>query len=234
MSDALHFSVLILTAPPPGLGADGGNGAGVKIDGREALLRSVELFLNRDNIPQIQLAVSHEAEEEVKRKFGGSLGFMGIKVVVGGKKWQEQIEAAAPRIGPSAKYVLIHDASRPLVPYGDIDALLEAALKHPAAALAAPLRTSLVEIDEGGNPMAVHAPAAYMQLLSPMVLSRQRFTELAAGKQIHPSELTLVKGSPFNVRIGGSGDGALAKAMLSLMPKPKTKALSNPFEEAQW
>ena len=48
------FSVLVLTATPPGLGAEGG-GAYMKIDGREAILRSVELFLNRDNVKQVQV-----------------------------------------------------------------------------------------------------------------------------------------------------------------------------------
>ena len=43
------FSVLLLTAPPPGLSGEAG-GSLVKIDGREALLRSVELFLNRENV----------------------------------------------------------------------------------------------------------------------------------------------------------------------------------------
>src|SRR4051794_1162109 len=54
------FSVIVATAAPPGMGAESA-GAYVKIDGREALLRSVELFLNRDNIKQIQLVVQPEA-----------------------------------------------------------------------------------------------------------------------------------------------------------------------------
>src|SRR5271155_1118759 len=50
------FSIAILTAAPAGQAAEAG-GAFVKIDGREALLRSVELFLNRDAVVQIQLMV---------------------------------------------------------------------------------------------------------------------------------------------------------------------------------
>ena len=51
------FSVLVLTAAPPGQTSESG-GAFVKIDGREALLRSVELFLNRDVVKQIHVAFS--------------------------------------------------------------------------------------------------------------------------------------------------------------------------------
>ncbi len=42
-----------------------------------------------------------------------------------------------------------------------------------------------------------------------------------------------MNGSPLNVRLGGPGDAALAKALLALLPKPKVRAAS-PFEEAQW
>jgi len=34
--------------------------------------------------------------------------------------------------------------------------------------------------------------------------------------------------------LGGPGDAGIAKAMLAMLPKPKMKAMSNPFEEAQW
>ena len=120
------------------------------------------------------------------------------------------------------------------MPQGDVDAILEAAGKNPAVALTAPLRASLVELDEGGGALAVRAPAEFAQLLTPHVYARQRFNELAAGREIHPTEFTLVKGSALNIRLAGAGDGALAKAMLNLLPKPKSKAPSNPFEEAQW
>src|SRR5256885_13171076 len=80
------FSVVVLTAAPPGLGAESG-GAFVKIDGREALLRSVELFLNRENVKQVQLVVNADALEEAKRKYGPHLGFTGVKLIAGRAKW---------------------------------------------------------------------------------------------------------------------------------------------------
>src|SRR5437868_14053230 len=120
---AATFSVLVLTAPPPGLGSEGG-GPFVKIDGREALLRSVELFLNRDNVKQIQLAILPDAIEEVKRKYGGHLGFSGVKLITGGPRWVDQIASAGPTIIAEATHVIVHDAARPAVPYSDIDALM--------------------------------------------------------------------------------------------------------------
>jgi len=227
------FTALVLTAPPPGHTGES-SGAMAKVDGRESVLRCVELFLNRDNIKQILLAISPESEEEIKRKFGGALGFMGIKLVIGGKKWGEQIAAAVPKIAAESSHILVHDASRPVVPYADIDALLESAERHAAVALVAPLRGALVELDEGGGAMALHQPTAFVQLLTPQAVSRARLVEWGGGRDIHPTEWTLLKGSALNIRLNGAGDAALAKAMLGLLPKPKSKAPSNPFEEAQW
>jgi 2-C-methyl-D-erythritol 4-phosphate cytidylyltransferase len=228
------FSVVVMTAAPAGLAAEAG-GAYVKIDGREALLRSVELFLNRDNVKQIQLAVLPDALEEAKRKFGAHLGFSGVKLISGGPKWVDQIKAAGQNVSPDATHVIVHDAARPAVPYSDIDALMEAAGKADAVTLASPLRTPLVEVDEGGNPLGYHMPASFMHLLTPQAYSKAKFAEMAAGgKELHPSQVRVLKGSSLNVRIGGGGDATLVKAMINMLPKPKIKPPSSPFEEAQW
>ena len=228
------FSVLVMTAAPPGLASEAG-GAYVKIDGREALLRSVELFLNREPVKQIQLAVLPDMIEEAKRRFGAHLGFSGVKLIPGGPKWIDQIKAAAEKVSPDATHVVVHDAARPAVPYSDIDALLEAAEKSDAVTLASPLRTPLVEVDEGGTPVSYHLPASFMHLLTPQVYSKAKFAEMASGgKELHPSQVKLLKGSSLNVRLGGTGDTSLVKAMTNMLPKPKIKPPSSPFEEAQW
>jgi 2-C-methyl-D-erythritol 4-phosphate cytidylyltransferase len=231
---AATFSVLVLTAPPPGQAIEAG-GAFVKLDGRESLLRAVELFLNRENIKQIQLAFTADMLEEGKRKFGGHLSFSGVKVLSGGPKWIDQIAVAAEKISEESTHVVIHDAARPAVSYSDIDCILEAAEKHPAAALATPARTTMVELDEAGNPLAYQQPSRFMHLLTPQVFTKAKFLELAANKrELHASEVTLLKGSPLNVRVGGSGDAGLVGAMLKMLPKPKIRPPSSPFEEAQW
>lgn len=228
------FSVLVLTAAPPGQAAEAG-GAFVKVDGREALLRSVELFLNRDNVKQIQVAVPTDALEESKRKYGPHLSFAGVKLFGAGVKWLEQIAAAGDRIAPECTHVIVHDGARPAVPYSDLESLMAEAEKRDAVALAAPVRSTLVEVDEGGNPLAYHPPKSFMHLLTPQAYSREKFLEMAkTQKELHPSQATLVKGSSLNIRIGGPGDAGLAKTMLNMLPKAKVRPPSSPFEEAQW
>lgn len=228
------FSVLVLTAAPAGLAGEAG-GAFVKIDGREALLKSVELFLNRDNVKQIQIVFSADELEEAKRKYAAHLSFSGVRVLSGGPRWLDQIGSAAGKIAPEATHVIVHDAARPAVAYSDIDALMEMAEKSDAITLTAPSRTPLVEIDEGGGALAIRKPAEFVHLLTPQCYSKAKFEEMATKKQdVHPSQLKLLKGSPLNVRISGPGDATLVKAMIGLLPKPKIKAANNPFEEAQW
>ncbi len=228
------FSVLLVTAAPPGHAGEAG-GAFVKIDGRESLLRCAELFLNREPIKQIQMTFVSDMMEEAKRKYGGHLGFSGVKLVSGEASWWEQVAAGAEKLSPDVSHVILHDAARPAVPFGDIDSLMEAAEKHRAIALTAPLRTNLLEVDEGGHPMAYHLATSFVQLLSPLVFARDKFVEIAKSKlDPHASEFHLVKGSPLNLRVGGGGDAGLVKQMINMLPKPKIKAPSSPFEEAQW
>ena len=228
------FSVLLVTAPPPGMTAETG-GASVKIDGREALLRSVELFLNRDNVKQVQIVFLPDEIEEARRKHGGHFGFSGVKVVGGGPRWMDQLIAGAAKLEPAATHVLVHDAARPAVSYVDIDAIMEAAGQHAVVSLATPCRGTLVEVDEGGGAMAFQSPSRFMQILTPQVFAKEKFEEMVTTRhEPHASQFTLLKGSPLNIRLSGAGDAALARAMMGMLPKPKAKPLSSPFEEAQW
>jgi 2-C-methyl-D-erythritol 4-phosphate cytidylyltransferase len=228
------FSVLLLTAPPPGQSGEAG-GAFVKIDGRESLLRAVEMFLNRENIKQIQLVVNQASAEEAKKKFGANLAFSGVKLVPGGAKWMEQLQAGAKGLDASCTHVIVHDAARPAVPYSDIDAAMEAAEKSDAVVLAAHARSALLEIDEGGAGVAWHLPSHFVQVQTPQAFSRKMFEQItSSGVEPHASQWKIVKGSHLNVRVGVPGDAGFVKTMIGMLPKPKTRALNNPFEEAQW
>jgi len=228
------FSVVVATAAPPGMGAEAA-GAYVKVDGREALLRSVELFLNRDNIKQIQVVVLPDELEEAKRKYGAHLSFSGVKLISGGPKWMDQIAAAAKTVADDATHVILHDGARPAVPYSDIDSLMECAAKNDVAVLATPARSTLIEVDEGTNARAYHLAPSFMHLQTPQAFTKAKFVEMGtSGREIHPSQVTIVKGSPLNIRIGGGGDAGLAKVMINMLPKPKVKGPMTPFEEAQW
>lgn len=229
------FSVVIVTTPPFTPGADASASLN-RIDGREALLRSVELFLNRDEVKQVQLVVPNELLDEIKRKHGAHLGFSGASVLGAAARFGDQLAAAAPALAAECTHVLVHDAARPSVPYTDIEALTNAASgKATIAALSLPLRAGLVQLDEGGDSIGLLNPADYAQLVTPLMFTKAKFVELAAAKrEPHASELSLIKGSPLNVRLSSSQEASFVKAMLSMLPKPKVRGGLSPFDEAQW
>lgn len=228
------FSVVIVTAPPFFAGADPASSL-IKVDGREALLRSVELFLNRDEIKQIQLIVPSEKLEEIKRRHGGHLGFSGVKLSAAAAKYTAQAAAAVEKLSPEVSHVIVHDAARPAVAYSDIDALESASEKGTVVALCSPLRHALVQLDEGRNPVGLVAASDYAQIMLPLAMKREKFIELAqANREPHAAELTLIAGSALNVRVSSASDAGVTKAMISMLPKPKTRGPLTPFDEAQW
>jgi 2-C-methyl-D-erythritol 4-phosphate cytidylyltransferase len=228
-----NFSVVIATAPPMA-GMDAG-GAFVKIDGRESLLRSVELFLNRDVVKQIHVIVAPAGLEEAKKKYGGHFGFSGVKLLPGGPGWADQLSTAAEKISEECSHVVLHDAARPAVSYADIESIFAEAEKHPIVALAAVLRSSLAQVDDAGKPTAIFPPQKFLQMVTPWVFKREKFLELAKSKREPAAgEIHLLKGSTLNVRVGSSADAQLVKTMINMLPKPKIRAADNPFEEAQW
>jgi 2-C-methyl-D-erythritol 4-phosphate cytidylyltransferase len=231
---SMRLAVVLPTAAPDDTPGEVG-GAFVKIDGRESLLRCVEMYVNREGVEQVIAVVSKESADDAKRKFGPHFSLSGVKLLTAGAKWFDQLATAAEKLSADATHVVIHDGARPAVPYSDVDALLEEAASRQAVALSAPLRSSIVAVDAHGDAKSYASASDYMQLLSPHVYTRKAFLKMVETKKpLDAFDLYLVKGSPLNVRVGGSGDEKLVKALLTLLPKPKIKGPTNPFEEAQW
>ena len=227
------FGVIVFTAAPEADAAPGG--AYVKVDGREALLRSVELFVNRENVAAIVVGLSPNDADEAKRKFGSHLMILGFKAATGGPGLRDQLKACAEKLPAEVTHVIVHDAARPAVSPPDLEKLLVAAEKHPAVALVSPVRGTTVTLDEAGQLSDARPGRSLRHLLYPQAYTRAIFDEwLAKGYDAILSRVEPRESSPLNVRVNGAADAGMLKAMLALLPKPAAKASSNPFEEAQW
>ncbi|HOQ87166.1 MAG TPA: 2-C-methyl-D-erythritol 4-phosphate cytidylyltransferase, partial [Phycisphaerae bacterium] len=77
---------VVIVAAGKGKRFNGGkeNKVFAKIDGRPLFLRSVEQFVNRDDVCQTILVISAADEDEVKSKYGANLGFLGVQRAIGG------------------------------------------------------------------------------------------------------------------------------------------------------
>lgn len=227
------FGVIVFTAAPDA--SSSSNGAFVKVDGRESLLRSVELFVNREQVAQIIVGFSPGDGEKAKEKFGSHLLILGFAAAVGGPAFRDQLKACAAKLPPDVTHVILHDAARPAVSSQDVDALLEIAQKRPAVAMVTSVAGPVVRIDESGALVDPMPAKSLRHLVWPRALSKALFDELVAkGPDAIQSRLEPMESSPCNLRVNGANEAGLLKAMIALLPKPKVKMSTNPFDEAQW
>lgn len=244
---AKEFSVIVAAA-----GASSRFGGKVKkqfaaIDGRAVFLRSLELFINREDVLETFLAVSPEDLDFVKTKFGANLGFMGVKILKGGAERYQTVQQCLAAVSPEAKFIAIHDAVRPCLTAERISEVFSAARKHGAALLAAEVTATLKRVGRDHFIEQTVERNHLYQAQTPQVfkadLIRDAYRKLPAGKNITDDaqvaelagyKVAVVPGDISNIKITAPADLKLAEAILDILPKPKPKGPLNPFEEAQW
>ncbi len=227
------FGVIVFCAAPDSTASPAG--AMIKIDGREAVMRSVEIFVNQPDIAQIVVGISPADAETAKTKFGSHLMIMGFKLAIGGPGLRDQLKACAEKLPADVTHVVLHDAARVAVSPIDLEKLFEASAKHDAAALVTPIGGTVVTLDESGTLTNPTSGRSLRNLVWPQVFSKKIFDEiLAKGFDSVMSRITPVDSSALNQRINAGNEAGIIKSAIGLLPKPKTKASTNPFDEAQW
>jgi 2-C-methyl-D-erythritol 4-phosphate cytidylyltransferase len=218
-----------------------------KLDGRPVFLRSVEHFINREDVVQTILAVAPEDLEEVKKRYGANLGFMGAQLVAGAERRCETVAAALQTVKDEAEFVAVHDAARPCVTEAMIDAVFAEAAKSRAAILATPLVGTIKRASDAGVIDATVPRTQLYEAQTPQVFARDlmqdvysRLEELGTDvtddaelceRAGHP--VTIVKSDGTNLKITTRADMTLAQAILKSRPAKAGPKLGA-FEEAQW
>lgn len=126
-------------------------------------------------------------------------------------------------------FVLVHDAARPCLRAGDIDALLEQGRRHPVGAiLAAPVRDTLKRGDDHLAILGTEPREGLWRALTPQMFRRGGLTRaleaaLAAGVAVTDESMAmerlglrplLVEGSDDNIKVTTPADLALAEFLL--------------------
>ncbi len=218
------------------------------IDGRAVFLRTLELFINRDDVCQTLLVVSPDDYDFVKTKFGANLGFMNVKLLKGGAERFQTVQLALEAVDPQADLIAIHDAVRPCLTGEKITEVFQAAEKYGAALLASEVTATLKKISKDSfveqtvprdhlwmaqTPQVFKADLirnAYKKLPA----SARDITDDAQVAELAGCKVYIVPCDQTNIKITLQSDLKLAEAILNILPKPKAKGPSNPFEEAQW
>ena len=113
--------------------------------GKPVIAHSVAAFETADCVRDI-IVVGHA--DHLTRLQEALSGFGKVRdIVPGGVHRHDSVAEGLKRASGSADFVAVHDAARPLVRPGEVQQVYDAALKHGAAALAAPVVDTLKRAD---------------------------------------------------------------------------------------
>lgn len=216
-----------------------------RLKDRPVFIRSIELFVNRDDVVGVQLVAAAEDMETLKTRYAAHLGFMGVKLVEGGADRTASVRNALASLPAEADYVCVHDAVRPCVSSLWIDAVFAEAAKTGAAILAYPVHGTLKKVDGKGRITQTAQRAGLWEAQTPQVFRRdllERAYEQASGPSTDDAALVeamgetvrVVRGDPRNIKITTRRDLALAAAVVDSLPKPKRARPTGAFDEPQW
>lgn len=210
--------------------------------GRAVWLHSAERFLQRGDVKQVIVIVSDEDREQFDFKFSSNVVILGIDVVAGGAQRADSIQNALARVNPDIDFVAVHDAARPCIADEWITRVFEAAEKSEAAILAIPVGGTLKRVAANQTVTETVSREGLWEAQTPQVFRRQLLLEAYAKRdgfdatddaQLvervgHP--VTIVNGSPINLKITTYEDLKLAEQAIKAMPKPKFNQ-AHPFAD---
>ena len=215
------------------------------LGGKAVWLHSAERFLNRPDVKQLIVVIAEEDREEFSRKFGANLAIMGVEICKGGAERADSIQNALAKVRDDIDYVAVHDAARPCLADKWIDQVFAAAEQGGAAILAVPISATLKRAAKGGKgPPAIAETvdrAGLWEAQTPQVFRRDLLNKAYAARGgASPTDdaqlveklgapVTLVEGSPMNIKITTKDDLRLAEQVLKALPKPKLEGFSHPF-----
>ena len=209
--------------------------------GRAVWLHSAEKFLERSDVKQVVIVVAPEDRESFVEKFGANLAFMGVTLAEGGAHRADSVRRGLEKLGPEVDFVAIHDAARPCIATPWIDRVFEAGARTGAAILATPVVGTLKRVGPDNTITETVDRTGLWEAQTPQVFSRNLLVRAFAAQQDgQPTDeaqlveglgqrVTVVPGSPINLKITSREDLRLAEQALKALPKPKLGGPAHPF-----
>jgi len=215
----------------------------VTLEGRPVWMHSAERFSARDDVKQILVVIAPEDREEFMSKFGANLALLGIEVVLGGAERSDSVAAAIAKVRSDIPYIAIHDAARPCIADEWIDRVFREAEKSGAAILASPVTATLKRV--GGDKKITETVSrdGLWEAQTPQVFARQLLIDAYARRGKEPATddaqlverlgkpVSVVQGSPMNIKITTKEDLKIAGALLKVLPKPRSLGPIHPFAD---
>jgi 2-C-methyl-D-erythritol 4-phosphate cytidylyltransferase len=211
--------------------------------GRAVWMHSAERFINRSDVIQTILVIAKDDREYFQFKFSSNVALLGIEVIDGGAERHDSVANALARVKPDADFVCVHDAARPCLADEWVGKVFAAGEKTGAAIFAIPVTGTLKQVGADHIIQQTVSRSGLWEAQTPQVFRRALLLEAYAKRgdfkatddaQLverlgHP--VTVVPGSPVNLKIATKEDLRLAEQALKALPKPKLQGPVHPFAD---
>jgi 2-C-methyl-D-erythritol 4-phosphate cytidylyltransferase len=210
---------------------------------RAVWLHCADKFINRDDVVQTLIVIAPEDRERFIGSFGANVAILGIDVVEGGAERSDSIANALEHVNDEVEYVAVHDAARPCLAAEWIDRVFLKAATTGAAMLAIPITGTVKRVGEKGVIQETVPRDNLWEAQTPQVFRKSILLKAYAQRGDQPSTddaelvqrvgqpVTVVTGSPINLKITTKEDLQLAANALNALPKPKLPGASHPFAD---
>ncbi len=213
------------------------------LNDRAVWLHAADRFLQRDDVKQVIMVISPEDREDFYSKFGANIAILGVDVVEGGATRSDSVANGLAEVKPEIDFVAVHDAARPCLANEWIDQVFAKAEETGAAMLAIPVRGTLKRVRGDQTIEETISRDGIWEAQTPQVFRRQLLIDAYAQAGSEPATddaqiverrgqaVTVVEGSPINMKITTTGDLRLAQEALKALPKPRLDSPGHPFAD---
>jgi 2-C-methyl-D-erythritol 4-phosphate cytidylyltransferase len=204
-------------------------------------LHSAEKFVSRADVKQTIVVISPEDREYFLFKLTANTAILGIEVVEGGAERSDSVAKALAHVKADIDYVCIHDAARPCLADEWITNIFNVAERTKAAIFAIPVAGTLKRVGADHLIEETVPRDRLWEAQTPQVFARQLLLDAHAKRGAASAtddaqlverlghRVTVVPGSPVNLKIATRDDLRLAEQALKALPKPKLGGAGHPF-----
>jgi 2-C-methyl-D-erythritol 4-phosphate cytidylyltransferase len=222
---------VVVPAAGAGRRLGGGTKALVRLDGRAMLAHAVEA-VEANHCTTAVVVVSHPDALEATAKLLADEGLAKVTALVAGGPTRQASVAAGLRALPSEpRYVVVHDAARPLAPPGMIDRMLELLLEAGLAVVVpgVPVIDTIRRVDAAQRSTGIVDREQLRSMQTPQLFVREvlegayrlalrervEATDEAALVELAGHSVQIVPGDPENLKVTTPLDLAVAETLLA-------------------
>lgn len=208
----------------------------IKLDEKEMIAHTIEVFYKNQNIDEIIVCIKEEEREIFEQEILDKYNFNNIKIAYGGKERQDSIYNGLKKLDENSNIVLIHDGARPFVSNEIINKAIDAAKKDKAAVVGVPVRDT-IKVIEDGIVKSTPARETLWSAQTPQTFEKDLIvrayknayennfygTDDSMLVEFLGQKVTMVLGSYENIKITNQEDINVAEQILSLRKNPKDR-----------